>query len=198
MGLDMYVELISKPDKTVAELAKHTREELLHMGYSVCDETRLPDDFDNIRDVTVEFETEAAFVDWEKIKAAAGAPEDAEIAWTEYSPESLERPSKVVYKDQADKKYVVQIEPEDGKKYQYTKRVTAYCFVMKTIAYWRKNYDLSSAIHSACDEPVRNCGLYPMNAMLLEAVAEHDRDAYENIMKYIDDENSLVAYYEWY
>ncbi len=37
-----------------------------------------------------------------------------------------------------------------------------------------------------------------MNEGMLKAVAEYDPTTYEKIAPYIDDENSVLVYYEWY
>ena len=203
MGLDMYVERFIKLNKTSEELCQYDSNELNKMGYSIVAEDELPDNFESVRRMTVPILTSVKAVDFLKIKRDRNIPDDAEIWMKEVGSRPTSDSERVisyryVFSDSQGNLYHAEFTESELEEYCYPELISAYCFMSEEVAYWRKNYSLQADIYHACDAAIKNLGYYPMNEGMLKAVAECDPEAYKNIAKYLDDEDSLLAYHEWY
>ena len=196
MGLDMYVFCLHKPDKTSEELSRLTEDELRDAGYAVVLESSIPPNFESVREMTVEVQTVAEFIDFQKLERDFLIPEDATLTMQKRGYPEIT--FEFVYEDEEGESYSAKVTEAELRKYKYHETITAYCFIRELIAYWRKEYGLSGAISRACDKPVENVGYYPMNEGMLKAVADHDPEAYQDIEPYIGDENGVIVYLEWY
>ena len=92
---------------------------------------------------------------------------------------------------------IIKLEPSEY--IAYFRRVIRERLIadLDEVAYWRKEYDLQEDIHEACGVQIENCGYYPLNDDMWEAIQRHDPDQYNNVYLW-NEGDSVIVYHEWY
>ena len=193
MGCDMNVYLVSKPKRSSEELSRLGRDGLMKAGYAVCYADKLPPNFKPVRHMHVTIELDKVFINWSKIKEDFKLPLDARLERYVFrnSGETVE--SDFTY--YGGERYRIEF---SSSKYQYHKRIPAYCTALEELAHWKNNFDLFGDMCACSNGAIENSGLYPMNWVMLNVVAVHDPEAFAKIRPYVGDRKRLLAFSAWY
>ena len=208
MGLDMYLYRINKLNDHDVHLAEELpyeklTSELYHFCTQVLDEKDDDQSDDNqliapiLPWVTV-VRKDIEYIDWDKLKEICKIPEDAKTGGSHYGPGDYR--CYKFYKD--GKSYDAvwsDLTDEQKKAATVVENHRVAVWRQSEVAYWRKAYELQTALHDACDEVILNCGYYPLNDAMRKVLQTKDpEDEKLDELDLESTNDSVVVYHEWY
>lgn len=198
MGLDMHLFKLEKPEKSSEELSAMSLDELNSAGYTVFFQNELPDDFHLICCMAKRAAVMAEYIDLEKIREDYEIPAGSRIIGESYSSQEIGYTFRLPKAEPCDQKHIDIPMDQVRAKYVYKKKTDAYCIKSEEIAYWRKRYDIQSALYDAAEVPIQNCGYYPMTDDMWDALRKWDKETYNRLAHYKYDNSCIIVYHEWY
>ena len=196
MGLDMYLYKIYKPKESEEQLSKMSYDDLQDKQFLLLIEGEtMPDNVDSIRQFAKKIKTRPSYINFRKIKKDYQIPAHSRITGQSYCSSQVGYSFRLP--DGTSKKIQIPVD-ELKKKYITVRTVNAECIGMENVAYWRKHYDLQDDLHKASDIPIDNCGYYPLNDDMWKVLEHHDKEKYDELYHYRNDDTCEIVYLEWY
>ena len=202
MGLDMYVYRISG-------LTDEEKKEVEEMSYDdLCAEDFTVFDWDEehehrmspIKDFLTIVKKPVENIHFDLVKKVFDIPKAAEYSGFGSGPEG-----RFIYftDDNEHKTYTVEYDKatsEQRKQVTVTDMMTFAVFHSYELIYWRKAYDLQDKLHEACDVYIENCGYYPLNDKMRQAIKDSlEKEGRESEIELLEPvEGSAICYHEWY
>jgi len=198
MGLDQYIVKITR-------LSEDERREADRMDFGeLCDRYCVIDCNDDedealvapIRDYLYIVAKPQKELNFSAMKSVAGIPDGATMSGSAHG-----YGKSIYYFSEGDNSYEVTWQDlTDEQRASIEEEVMRSFAIVKRdyLAEFRKDYELEEDIYAACDDAVLNCGWYPVNSAMKEAIQKALTRRGDDDIDWTCDKDSVICYREWY